>query len=83
MGALGSRTPSGAHLFPFYSSGSDPWVAWPVRRSRHAGWAIADGEEAIELPVRRKDAERFLEDVPADDEELAASLRLEPIELEL
>ena len=40
-------------------------------------------QEAVELYVRREDAERFLEDVRADDEELAASLRLEPVELDV
>ena len=51
-----------------------------VRRMRF--WAIADEDEAIELYVRREDAERFLEDVRGDDEELAASLRLEPTDLD-
>jgi hypothetical protein len=36
-----------------------------------------DDDEAIELYVRREDAERFLTDVRADDEELGRSLRLE------
>ena len=41
-----------------------------------------DTEQAIELFVRREDAETFLAEVRADDEELAALLRLEPVELE-
>ena len=45
-------------------------------------WAIVDEDEAIELYVRRENAERFLEDVRGDDEELAASLRLELVELD-
>ncbi|MDQ3881125.1 MAG: hypothetical protein M3295_08645 [Chloroflexota bacterium] len=39
-------------------------------------------EQAIELFVRREDAEAFLDDVRADDEELAAPLRVEPHELD-
>ncbi len=39
-------------------------------------------EEAVELFVRREDAEAFLEDVRRDDAELANSLRVEPIELD-
>ena len=46
-------------------------------------WALVEDEdEAIKLYVRREYAERFLEDVPGDDEELAASLRLEPVEFD-
>ena len=41
-------------------------------------WAIVDGDEAVELYVQREDAERFLEDVRCDDQELAETLRLEP-----
>jgi Tic22-like family len=39
-------------------------------------------EKAVELFVRREDAEAFLDDVRADDEELAAPLRVEPVELD-
>jgi Tic22-like family protein len=39
-------------------------------------------EKAIEVFVRREDAERFLEQVSRDDPELASQLRLEPIELD-
>ncbi len=39
-------------------------------------------EEAIELFVRRDDAQAFLDEVRADDEKLAARLRVEPVELE-
>ena len=45
-------------------------------------WAIVDGDQAIELYSRRDDADAFLEDVRADDEELAATLRLQPVHLE-
>ncbi|MDQ3867094.1 MAG: hypothetical protein M3304_09780 [Actinomycetota bacterium] len=41
-----------------------------------------DEAEAFELFVRREDAERFLEEVQADDPELADRLRLEPVELD-
>jgi hypothetical protein len=41
-----------------------------------------DGPRAVELFVRREDAEAFVEDVRGDDEELAATLRLEPVELD-
>ena len=41
----------------------------------------AETEHAVELFVHREDAEAFLDDVRADDEELAAFLRLEPVEL--
>ena len=41
----------------------------------------AKTEKAVELFVRREDAERFLEEVRADDAELAEKLRLEPVEL--
>ena len=39
-------------------------------------------QEAVELYVRRGDAERILEDVSADHEDSAASLRLKPVEME-
>ena len=39
-------------------------------------------EKAVELFVRREDAETFLEEVRADDEDLAELLRLEPVELD-
>ena len=42
----------------------------------------AQTEKAIDTFVRREDAERFLEEVRADDAELGERLRLEPIELE-
>jgi hypothetical protein len=42
----------------------------------------AETEKAVELFVRRKDAERFLEEVRGDDPELAELLRLEPVELD-
>jgi hypothetical protein len=42
----------------------------------------AETEHAVELFVRREDAEAFLEDVRGDDEELAGTLRLEPVELD-
>lgn len=45
-------------------------------------WAVVDDDEAIELHVRREDAESFLEDVRADDQELPATLRLEPVDLQ-
>ena len=32
-------------------------------------YGVIDDDEAVELFVRREDAERFLEDVRADDEE--------------
>ena len=41
----------------------------------------AETEKAVELFVRRADAETFLEEVRADDAELAELLRLEPVEL--
>jgi hypothetical protein len=44
--------------------------------------SAAETEKAVETFVRRDDAERFLEEVRADDEELAALLRLEPVELD-
>ena len=37
-------------------------------------------ERAVKLFVRREDAEAFVDDVRDDDEELAATLRLEPVE---
>ena len=42
----------------------------------------AETEHAVELFVRREDAERFLEEVRDDDSELAELLRLEPVELD-
>ncbi len=39
-------------------------------------------EKAVGLFVRREQAERFLEDVRADEPELAERLRLEPVELD-
>jgi hypothetical protein len=39
-------------------------------------------QEAVELFVDREDAERFLEDVRADDEEQARTLRLEGMALD-
>ncbi len=42
----------------------------------------AETEHAVELFVRREDAEAFLEDVRGDDEELAGTLRLERVELD-
>jgi hypothetical protein len=38
----------------------------------------AETEKAVELFVRREDAERFLEEVRGDDPKLAELLRLEP-----
>ncbi len=38
--------------------------------------------DAVEVFVRREDAERFLEDVGRDDPELATHLRIEERELE-
>ena len=38
--------------------------------------------DAIEVFVRREDAERFIEDVRGDDPELASYLRIEERELE-
>jgi Tic22-like family len=38
--------------------------------------------DAIEVFVRREDAERFIADVPKDDPELAEPLRIEERELE-
>ena len=37
-------------------------------------WAIVDDDETIELYVRREDAERFLEEVRADDTSRAGDL---------
>jgi hypothetical protein len=45
-------------------------------------FAIVDDDEAIELYVRREDAERFLAGVQADDRELADGLRLEPVDFD-
>jgi hypothetical protein len=39
-------------------------------------------EKAVERFVRGDEAERFLEDVRADEPELAERLRLEPVELD-
>jgi hypothetical protein len=39
-------------------------------------------EKAFGLFVRREHAERFLENVRADEPELAERLRLEPVELD-
>ena len=49
---------------------------------RFYGIVDEETQEAIELYVRREDADRFLEDVRADGEELATALRVEPIELD-
>ena len=38
--------------------------------------------DALELVVRREDAERFIEEVRGDDSELAKPLRIEERELE-
>ena len=38
----------------------------------------AETEKAVELFVRREDAERFLAEVRADDAELSEALRLDP-----
>ena len=42
----------------------------------------AETEKAVDMFVRREDAERFLEEVRGDDPELAELLRLEAIELD-
>ncbi len=42
----------------------------------------AETEKAVDLFVRRADAERFLEEVRGDDAELAETLTLEPVELD-
>ena len=42
----------------------------------------AETEKAVELFVRREDAETFVGDVRDDDEELAGTLHLKPIELD-
>ena len=47
---------------------------------RFYGVVDEETQEAVELYVRREDAERFVEDVRTDDEELAASVRLEPVD---
>ena len=39
-------------------------------------------ERTVEVFVRREAAERFLEDVRADDEDLGRSLRLEAVDLD-
>ena len=41
----------------------------------------AETEAAVELFVRRDDAERFLAEVREDEPELAEALRVEPVEL--
>jgi hypothetical protein len=46
------------------------------------GQAAETADESIEPYARREGAERFLADVRADDEELAETLRLEPVDLE-
>ena len=40
----------------------------------------AESEEAIELFIRREDAERFLDEVRHDEPELAALLSVEPFD---
>ena len=42
----------------------------------------AETEHAVELFLRRGDAEAFVEDVRADDEGFAGTLRFKPVELE-
>jgi hypothetical protein len=42
----------------------------------------AETEKAVELFIRREDAERFLEEVRGDDPALAELRRLEPLELD-
>ena len=42
---------------------------------------IAETEKAVELFVRCEDAERFLDEIQADDPKLAELLRLEPVTL--
>jgi hypothetical protein len=42
----------------------------------------AETEKAVGLFVRREQAERFLENVRADEPALAERLRLEPVELD-
>jgi len=41
-----------------------------------------ESEKAVEVLVRRQDADRFLAEVRADEPELAERLRLEPVELD-
>ena len=41
-----------------------------------------DDPRAVEPFVRREDAEAFVDDVRADDEEPAGTLRLEPVEFD-
>jgi hypothetical protein len=43
---------------------------------------LPDRHEAVELFVRREDAERFIEEVNNDEPELASFLRIEECELE-
>ena len=52
-----------------------------VHRVLVHGVVSAETERAVDTFVRREDAERFLENVRAD-EDLATALRLEPIELD-
>ena len=58
------------------------WSRRYARRVRFYGIVDEQTQEAVELYVRREDAERFLEDVRADDEDLAACLRLKPVDLD-
>ncbi len=44
--------------------------------------ASTETQKAVETFIRREDAERFLDDVCADDPDLAADLRLEPVDLD-
>jgi hypothetical protein len=46
------------------------------------GIVSEETDKAVELLVRREDAERFLEDVRADEPPLVKQLRLEPVELD-
>lgn len=39
-------------------------------------------EEAVDVFIRREDAEPFVDEVHEDDEELGELLRLEPVELD-
>jgi hypothetical protein len=42
----------------------------------------AQSEDAIELFVRREDAERFVDEVRDDEPDLGELLRVEPVELD-
>ena len=42
----------------------------------------AETEQAVELFVRREDAEAFVDEVRADEPETAELLRLEPVEFD-